>query len=148
MRRFERRVKPGVDLLESKVVPTMIAPLPHVGVDLAAVAEVERVIGRPMALTRDTVRIQNNTGFPIHVTARLMVPDVQKPTISRQIRPNGAVDTFSFGRHRDDFIWVEIRRVGSHSPPPLAITLNKPISGYHGALFRVSMTGDYFNVSG
>ncbi|MHB1558543.1 MAG: hypothetical protein ACYC61_13885 [Isosphaeraceae bacterium] len=150
MRRFERRVHLALESLESKVVPTLVAPLPHIGVDPAAGAEVgvERAIARPMAVNRDTVHIQNNTGFHIHVTARLMVPEVQKPTISRQIRPNGAVEAFSFGRNRDDFIAVEIRAVGRQAPPPLAITLDKPISGYHGMLFRVNMIGGYFNVRG
>lgn len=148
MRRFERSAKPGVDSLESKVVPTTIAPLPQVGIDQAVGAEVGRFIVHPMAITRDTVRIQNATGFHIHVTARLMVPDLHKPTIARQIRPNGGVDAFSFGRHRDDFIEVTIQRVGSHTPRPLTTTLNKPISGYYGAMFRVNTIGDSFTVTG
>jgi hypothetical protein len=122
------------------IAPAMPAPG-------ASAAEVEKAVATPMAVSRDTVRIRNNNGFHIDVTARLLVSGSIKPTISRRIGPNGATDTFSFGRHANDFIQVELRRVGGQTPPPFTTTLNQPIGGYYGKLFTVSEFGGRFNVS-
>jgi hypothetical protein len=127
-------------LSASTVAPAMPAPG-------SSAAEVGTAVATPMAVSRDTVRIQNLNGFHIEVTARLLVSGPVKPTISRRIGPNGAADTFSFGRHTNEFIQVTLKRIGGNTPPPFTTTLNQPIGGYYGKLFTVSQFGGRFNVS-
>jgi hypothetical protein len=137
-----------VEAMESRIALSGPAFAPALTAPVASSAEIERTIATPQFLSRDTVRIQNLTGFHIDVTARLMVHGSIKPTISRRIGPNGAVDTFSFGRHTNDFIWIDVRRVGGATPPPFTVPLNQPLGGYFGKLYTVSVFGDRFNVSG
>ena len=136
-----------LETMESRMMlsgPTL-APAPHP--PAASAAEVEQSVATPLVVSRDTVTIQNNTGFHIDVTARLLVPGSIKPTISRRIGPKGATETFSFGRHAMDFIQIEVRRVGGNTPPLFTTPLNMPPDGYHGKLFTVSEFGGRFNVS-
>jgi hypothetical protein len=133
--------------MELRVALSGLAPAPAMGRPWASTAEVEPTAARPTAVSRDTVRIQNLNGFHIEVTARLMVAGSVKPTITRKIGPNGATDTFSFNRHVDAFIQVELRRIGGNTPPPFTTTLDQPIGGYYGKLFTVSEFGGRFIVS-
>jgi hypothetical protein len=111
----------------------------------APAALIGRAVATPM-VTHDTVVIQNLTGFHIEVIARLQVPGLNKPTITRRIAPNG-VDTISFNRHTKEYIQIEVKRVGGNTPPPFTVTLNQPLDGYNGARFMISVFGGRFNVS-
>jgi hypothetical protein len=134
--------------MESRRMLSGLALAPAMHGAHASAAEINRVVATPLVHSRDTVQIRNNTSFHVHVIARLLVHGSIKPTISHQIGPNGSVAVFSFGRHAQDFIAIEVRRVGGTTPPPFALTLNMPLGGYHGKLFTVSVFGDRFNVSG
>jgi hypothetical protein len=148
MRTAKKRQHLQVEAMESKVMLSalMMAPAPRVAA--APAADMERAVATPLAVSRDSVRIQNKNGYAIDVTARLMVPGSIKPTITRRIGPNGATDTFSFGRHTNDFIWIEVKRAGGTTPPPFTVPLNQPLGGYFGKLFTVSEFGGRFIVSG
>lgn len=142
MRKSRARFAPLVEPMESRIALSAPGMIPGLHA-----AEVHGAVATPMAVTRDTVKIQNLTGFRIEVTARLMVSGTIKPTIKREIGPNGATETFAFGRNANDFIEVELRRVGENTPPRFTTTLNQPIGGYNGKLFTVSELGGRFNVS-
>ena len=148
MRAPRTRFGPYLETMESRMVLSglTLAPAPHA--PGASAAEVEKSVATPLVVSRDTVTIQNNTGFHIDVTARLLVPGSIKPTISRRIGPKGATETFSFGRHTNDFIEIDVRRTEAEKPPPpFTTTLHKPPDGYHGKLFTVSEIDGRFHVS-
>jgi hypothetical protein len=147
MRNAKKRQHLQVEAMEPKVVLSAFVTAPAPRVVAAPAVDIERAVATPLAVSRDTVKIQNKTSFEIDVTARLMVPGTIKPTISKRIR-RGATDTFSFGRHTNDFIWIEVKRAGGTTPPPFTVSLNQPLGGYFGKLFTVSEFGGRFNVSG
>ena len=140
-----------LETMETRMVLSglTLAPAPHA--PGASAAEVEQAVATPLVVSRDTVEIRNDTSFPILVKATLLVSGL--PTISHGIGPHFlpsylSTKTFSFGRHTNDFIEIDVRRTEAEKPtPPFTTTLNKPPDGYHGKLFTVSEIDGRFHVS-
>ncbi|MGC8642577.1 MAG: hypothetical protein ACP5XB_22195 [Isosphaeraceae bacterium] len=99
--------------------------------------------GLPQA-SLDSVTILNKTGSGITVSASLNGTGRTLPP--RQIA-NDTPSLFDFGSSTNDFISINVRRPGSNQPPPLDVTLSRPITGYNGKQFTVSVFGGYFSVS-
>lgn len=100
-------------------------------------------LGAPQSAA-DSVTIANNTGLNITVTANLQGTN---KSITRTIGIRGSIP-FNFGSNTNNYISVTIRRTDNGSPPsPYTTTLNRPISGYHGKLFTVSVFNGFFSVS-
>lgn len=100
-------------------------------------------LGAPQSAA-DSVTIANNTGLNITVTANLTGTN---RSITRMIGVKGSAP-FNFGSNTNNYISVTIRRTDNGSPPtPYTTTLNRPISGYHGKLFTVSIFNGFFSVS-
>lgn len=139
----ESRRKCGlrVETMESRVVPAGVGFEPG----LHAAAMVADAVATPM-VTRDTIKVRNDTRYRIEVTAHLNVQGT-KP-ITRKIDPGGKVDTFSFGRDVPGFIRIDVKRIDANRPPQLSVDLPEPPDGYRGQLFTVSEFGDYFRISG
>jgi hypothetical protein len=125
-----------------------LAPAPHA--PGASAAEVEQAVATPLVVGRNTVEIRNDTGFPILVKAILLVDGF--PTITHVIEPHYlpshlSTKTFSFGRHANDWIEIDVRRTEAEKPPPPYLGwLSKPPDGYHGKLFMVSEIFDEFQI--
>jgi hypothetical protein len=98
----------------------------------------------------DSVSIRNTTGLALLVTVHLDVPQVQKPWITETIPAEGNTTlAFDFGTATDAFITVDIRRAdGLQSPPPFTdFSLPRPMDGYNGASFTISVFGSFFDVT-
>jgi hypothetical protein len=54
---------------------------------------------------------------------------------------------FDFGSNTNNFISLNVSRTGSSQPPQANVNLNRPISGYSGKPFTVSVFGGRFSVS-
>jgi hypothetical protein len=102
-----------------------------------------RPAGLPQA-SRDSVTILNSTGFGITVSATL---NGTGRTIPPRTIANQASSLFDFGSSTNNFISIHVRRTDGTQPPPLETTLNRPISGYDGKLFTVTVFGNRFAVS-
>jgi len=140
-----------LETMESRMVLSglTLAPAPHA--PGASAAEVEQAVATPLVVSRDTVTIRNDTKFNLLVHATLDVSGL--PTIHHGLGPHFlpsylSTKTFSFGRHTNDFIEIDVRRTEAEKPPPpFTTTLNKPPDGYHGKLFTISEIDGRFHVS-
>jgi hypothetical protein len=100
-------------------------------------------VGAP-AVSTASVTIVNNTGYNITVAASL---NGTSQSITRQIANNGSA-LFDFQSSSTNFISVNIARTDGGQPPPpsLGNRLSRPISGYHGASFPISVFAGLFSV--
>jgi hypothetical protein len=94
--------------------------------------------------SRDSVTIVNNTGGSITVSAAL---NGTGRTIPARTIANGGSSLFDFGSATNNFISINVSRTGSNQPPPTSVTLNRPISGYDGKAFTISVFAGRFSVS-
>jgi hypothetical protein len=94
--------------------------------------------------SRDSVTIVNNTGFSINVSATL---NGTTRTIPSRTIANGSSSLFDFASTTNNFISINISRTGSNQPPSRSVTLSRPISGYDGKSFTISVFGGTFSVS-
>jgi hypothetical protein len=94
--------------------------------------------------SRDSVTIVNNTGFSITVSAAL---NNTIRTLPARTIANGSSSLFDFGSSTNNFISIHISRTGSNQPPPTTVILSRPISGYNGKSFAVSVFGGVFSVT-
>ena len=99
--------------------------------------------GLPQASV-DSVTIFNSTGFGITVSASL---NGTGRTIPPRTIANSTSSLFNFGSSTNSFIAINVSRTGGNQPPPANFTLNRPISGYHGKQFTVSVFGGVFSVT-
>jgi hypothetical protein len=92
-----------------------------------------------------SVVLANNTGLNITVTAFLGGTNQR---ITRQIGVNGAM-LFDFGSNSQNYITINIQRTDGRTPPPLSTgnILNRPIGGYNGASYTISVFANLFSVS-
>lgn len=100
----------------------------------------------PVASSVASVNVRNNTGFSITVTAFLNSGN-PRPSITRTI-PSNTAAPFDFGTNNNAFIALNVMQTNNpQSPPPLVnYTLNRPVSGYNGATFTVSVFAGYFSI--
>ncbi len=96
------------------------------------------------AVSAASVNIVNNTGFAITVTAFLNGTTQQ---ITHPIAIGGKV-LFDFQSSSMNFISINIRRTDGGQPPPpfLGASLGRPISGYFGTSFPITVFGGVFSV--
>ena len=99
-------------------------------------------LGAPQS-SLDSVRVANNTSLTLTVTVTL---NNTGRSIPRTIPSGGAPALFDFGTASGNFMMINIRNANGASPPPYTTGLNRPISGYNGAMFRVSVFAGYFSV--
>lgn len=99
-------------------------------------------LGAPLS-SLDSVRVANNTSLTLAVTVTL---NNTGRSIPKTIPSNGAPALFDFGTATGNFMTINIRNANGASPPPATTGLNRPISGYNGALFRVSVFAGFFSV--
>jgi hypothetical protein len=99
-------------------------------------------LGAPQS-SLDSVRIDNKTGFGISAT---VVLNNTGRSIPMTIAPSG-VALYDFGTATGNFMSISIRRTTGTSPPPYSTGLNRPIGGYNGTLFSVSVFAGLFSVS-
>jgi hypothetical protein len=93
----------------------------------------------------DSVTIFNSTGFGITVSASL---NGTGRTLPPRTIANSTSSLFDFGSSTNNFISINVSRTGSSQPPPFTnVILNRPISGYSGKQFTVSVFGGRFSVS-
>ena len=109
-----------------------------------------RVTGRhAAALSRaplaslDSVRVANNTTLTLAVTVSL---NNTGRSIPMTIPRNAVPALFDFGTATGNFMTISVRNANGANPPPFSTGLNRPISGYNGTLFSVSILGGYFSV--
>jgi hypothetical protein len=102
-----------------------------------------RSAGLPQA-SQDSVTIFNSTGFGITVSASL---NGTGRTLPPRTIANKASSLFDFESSTSNFISINVSRTDSNQPPPLETVLNRPISGYNGKQFTVSVFGGRFAVS-
>jgi hypothetical protein len=92
----------------------------------------------------DSVTIFNSTGFTISVGAFLNSPSRNIP--ARTIA-NGTSSLFEFGSNGNGYISINVSRYGSSQPPQASLNLGRPVSGYNGKQFAVSLVAGRFSVS-
>jgi hypothetical protein len=103
----------------------------------------------PPTANADAVNIQNATGQAIQVTVRLNTSG-NPPQITQTIPATGQTTLpFNFGTSTNAFMTMSVSTAnGSRPPYPLTnYQLSKPINGYFGTLFTVTILGQYFAVS-
>ena len=84
------------------------------------------------------------------MTVHLKVPQIQQPWITETIAvPRSSIVPFDFGTATHAFMTMDVSRADEgQTPPPMTnLSLSQPMSGYHGALFTISLFGPYFNVT-
>lgn len=95
------------------------------------------------AVSAASVRIVNNTGLNITVVATL---NGTAQRITRQI-PNTNTALFDFQSSSGNFISINISQTnGRTPPPPLFVGLNKPIGGYFGKSYPITLFGGVYSV--
>src|SRR5262245_32289247 len=99
--------------------------------------------GLPQA-SRDSVTIFNSTGLAITVSAAL---NGTSRTIPARNIANGSSSLFDFNSSTNNFISINVRATVGNQPPPINVTLNRPINGYDGKVFTISVFGGRFSVS-
>lgn len=92
----------------------------------------------------DSVRVANNTNLTLTVTVTL---SNTRRFITKTIPRSTTPALFDFGSTTGNFMTITIKNANGASPPAYTTNLNRPISGYNGALFGVSVFGGYFSVS-
>jgi hypothetical protein len=92
----------------------------------------------------DSVTIFNSTGFGITVSASLSGTG---RTLPYRSIANSTSSQFDFESSANNFISINVSRTGSSQPPQANFTLSRPISGYSGKQFTVSVFGGRFSVS-
>lgn len=97
------------------------------------------------AASTASVTLVNNTGLNLTVTAFL---NGSSQSITKPIGANSPV-LIDFGSSSTNFISINIRRSDGLQPPPPAtgILLNRPIGGYQGKSFGISVFANRFSVS-
>jgi hypothetical protein len=91
-----------------------------------------------------SVTIINNTGLNLTVAASL---NGTSQSITRLIGIRGAA-LFDFGSNSPNFITVAVRRSdGLQPPPPATRVLDRPVGGYNGKSFTVSVFAERFSFS-
>jgi hypothetical protein len=101
-------------------------------------------VGAPVVSVA-SVNIVNSTGLNITVSAFLTGTS---QSITKPIGVNGSA-LFDFGSSSNNFISINIARSDGRQPPPPSTgnILNRPISGYNGKSFTVSVFSNFFSVS-
>ena len=95
------------------------------------------------AVSAASVRIVNNTGLNITVVATL---NGTAQRITHQIS-NTNTALFDFQSSSSNFISINISQTnGRTPPPPLFIGLNKPVTGYFGKSYPISLLGGVYSV--
>lgn len=92
----------------------------------------------------DSVTIFNSTGFGITVSASL---NGTGRTLPPRTIANSTSSLFDFGSSTNSFISINVSRTGSNQPPQANFNLSRPISGYSGKQFTVSVFGGRFSVT-
>jgi hypothetical protein len=107
-------------------------------------ATISRSLGAPLA-SLDSVTIANKAGLNITVTAALKTT---ARTLTRTIA-SGSSLLIDFTTSTGNFISINVARAdGRTPPPPLSnLVLNRPISGYNGKSFTVSVFAGFFSVT-
>jgi hypothetical protein len=102
--------------------------------------------GGGLASSIASVTLVNNTGLNLTVTASL---NGTSQTITKPIGANSSA-LFDFGSSSTNSISISIRRSDGLQPPPsrMGILLNRPIGGYQGKSFGISVFANLFSVSG
>jgi hypothetical protein len=91
-----------------------------------------------------SVTVVNNTGLNITVAASL---NGTSQSITRPIGVRGSAP-FDFGSNSPNFITVEVRRSDGLPPPPSSTrVLDRPVGGYNGKSFTVSVFAGRFSFS-
>lgn len=92
-----------------------------------------------------SVTLVNNTGLNITVTAFLGGTNQR---ITKQIGVNGSM-LFDFGSNSPNYITINIQRSDGRTPPQPSTgnILNRPIGGYNGTSFGISIVQGFFSVS-
>jgi hypothetical protein len=93
----------------------------------------------------DSVRIFNNAGFGITVSASLYGTG---RTLSGRTIANSTSSLYDFGSRTNNSISINISRTGGNPPRPFNLFLDRPSSGYDGKQFTVTVFGSVFSVSG
>jgi hypothetical protein len=113
-----------------------------VGTGSAAFGGPRFKVGAP-AVSAASVRIVNNTGLNITVVASL---NGTTQRITRQI-PNTSTALFDFQSNSSNFISINISQTnGRTPPPPFFVGLNKPLGGYFGRSYPITLFGGYYSV--
>jgi hypothetical protein len=119
-----------------------LAPAPHAPGHRAP--QVERAVTTPGVGGRDTVKIRDDTSFPIDVQLILLVPGF--PTIVGDVSKQ-RLQTFSFRSNTNGFIEMTVRPPSFRSQPsPFTTILDKPDTGYNGETFVVTVIAGRFQV--
>jgi hypothetical protein len=100
-------------------------------------------LGAPQS-SLDSVRIANKTSLNLSVT---VVLNNTGRSIPMTIPKNGTPALFDFGSSTGNFMRITVRNANGVSPQPYTTGLNRPIGGYNGALFSVSVFNGFFTVS-
>ena len=98
----------------------------------------------------DSVRIQNETGLALVVAIYLRDSQNPQPYITETIPAQGeSSELFDFGSSTGAFMTMNISRADRlPSPAPFDnVYLSKPLDGYDGTFFTISLLGPYFNVN-
>jgi hypothetical protein len=91
-----------------------------------------------------SVTVVNNTALNLTVVATL---NGTSQSITRPIAARGSAP-FDFGSNSPNFITVVVRRSdGLQPPPPATRVLDRPVGGYHGKSFTVSVFAERFSFS-
>ena len=133
------------DLKESVVEGVAAGNLTVTGPDGAIFARLARRsgLGNPQ-VAADSVTISNNTGLGITVTTSL---NGTSRTITQMIGVGGS-KLFNFNSSTGNYITAMISRSDNgQSPPPYTTSLNRPITGYYGKVFPVSISNGFFSVN-
>jgi hypothetical protein len=95
------------------------------------------------AVSAASVRIVNNTGLNITVVASL---NGTSQRITHQIS-NSNTALFDFQSGSSNFISINISQTnGRTPPPPFFVGLDRPVGGYFGKSYPVSVFGGYYSV--
>lgn len=103
------------------------------------------LLGSKPQASLDSVTIVNKTGYDITVTVFL------NSTPQRITNPiaNNQQKLFDFNSSTNNFMTLNVARVNNQQPPPPrnGINLNRPIGGYNGKPFTISVVQGFFSVN-
>jgi hypothetical protein len=153
MRRSRSGVRSQLEMMEPRALLSILTPTPTARPMIGRVVDVSDVVtSRRAGILQDSVRIQNQTPYALEVTAVLGSSPIRRitETIPAERRPDEpSVRLFDFRSNNPSFISIDVKRKdGGRIPTPLANSpLNRPLNGYHGKLFAITVIGQSFSVS-
>ena len=147
MLRSRSSIRSQVETMESRTMLSTLASTSFARCQNSPNVEIGTLLAPHDVVTQqDSIRIENRTSHALEVTAVLQSSPTRRIT---ETVPRDRIHLFDFRSNNPSFISINVRRSdGGQIPTPLTnYPLNRPLEGYRGRLYSITVIGQTFSVS-